>query len=155
MDADIVLAVLRALNQEEVAYKVIGAVAMNLHGLPRGTKDLDIFVAPDAENIARLRSALKSVFDDPCIDEITHADLAGDYPAVEYGPPLVGFHIDILTRLGEAFTYDTIEAETLRVEGVELSVATPAMLYRMKRDTVRPQDKADAARIRDRYQLEG
>jgi hypothetical protein len=29
------------------------------------------------------------------------------------------------------------------------------MLYRMKRDTVRPQDRADAARIRSAFDLEG
>jgi hypothetical protein len=28
------------------------------------------------------------------------------------------------------------------------------MLYRMKKDTVRPQDRVDAARIRDAFDLE-
>jgi hypothetical protein len=28
------------------------------------------------------------------------------------------------------------------------------MLYRMKRDTVRPQDKLDASALRDRFELE-
>jgi hypothetical protein len=52
------------------------------------TRDADVFVAPDEDNVARLRRALKSVFDDdPNVDEITAADLGGDYPAVEYTPP--------------------------------------------------------------------
>jgi len=33
-------------------------------------------------------------------------------------------------------------------------VATPRMLYRMKRDTVRPQDKIDASVLRERFHLE-
>lgn len=35
-----------------------------------------------------------------------------------------------------------------------LQVASPRMLYRMKMDTVRLQDRADAARIREAFDLE-
>ena len=74
--------ILQALAAEEVDYVLIGAVAMMAHGLVRGTEDVDFFVRPDAENIARLRKALRRVFpDDPAIDEISEKDLAGDYPA--------------------------------------------------------------------------
>ncbi len=58
---------------------------MAAHGLDRATRALDLFVAPDPDNIERLRSALRSVFDDPEIELITSEDLAGDYPAVQYG----------------------------------------------------------------------
>jgi len=40
------------------------------------------------------------------------------------------------------------------VEGVRARVATPRMLYRMKRDTIRPQDRMDAETIRQRFGLE-
>ena len=76
------LRVIAAFNAEGVDYVVIGGVAVNLHGLIRATEDLDVFVRPDAENIARLRRALRRVWDDPCIDEITAEDLGGDYPSV-------------------------------------------------------------------------
>src|SRR5436853_413421 len=105
MDYELTKRVLSALQANGVAYKVFGAVALNLHGLARATDDLDLFVAPEADNIARLRQALHSVFDDPCIDEITAEDLLGDYPAVQYVPPTDDFRIDILTRLGEIFDY--------------------------------------------------
>ena len=32
-----------------------------------------------------------------------------------------------------------------------MKVATPRMLYRMKRDTVREQDKVDARMLRERF----
>lgn len=74
---------LAALVAERVEFIVFGAVALMAHGLVRATEDLDIFVRADAENIARLRAALMRVYpDDPAIDEIVHADLAGDYPAI-------------------------------------------------------------------------
>ena len=87
MNADAVIAVLRALEREGVRYKVVGAVALNFVGLPRATQDLDIFVAANEENIGRLRAALRSVFDDPEIAGISAVDLAGDYPAIQYVPP--------------------------------------------------------------------
>jgi len=39
-------------------------------------------------------------------------------------------------------------------EGIRVPVATPRMLFRMKRDTVRPQDRADADRLRRQFKIE-
>ena len=39
------------------------------------------------------------------------------------------------------------------VEGIKVPVATPATLYRMKKDTVRPIDRADAAALREKFGL--
>ena len=154
MDGRLVIRLLHALHAEEVAYKVVGAVALNLHGLARATEDLDLFVDPGEENVARLRRALHRVFDDASIDEIEAADLAGDYPVIQYVPPTEGFHVDLLVRLGEAFGYDDIETDRIDVEGVPVPVASARMLYRMKHATVRPQDRADAARLKQKFRLE-
>jgi len=154
MDFDLIISVLRALGAKGVRYRIVGGVALNLQGLARATVDLDIFVSPDDDNIARLRAALQSVFADPEIDQITAEDLRGRYPAIQYVPPSGSFHIDILARLGEAFTFDQIDFEELEVEGVVVPVATPRMLYTMKKDTVRLQDRADADRLRRHYHLD-
>lgn len=154
MHVDVVLKVLTAFERENVRYKVVGAVAINLLGLARGTDDLDIFIEPAVENIERLKRALKSVFHDSSIDEISSEELLGDYPAVQYNPPEGMFHIDIVHRLGEAFHYDDIEVEVLDVEGIQVPVATPRMIYRMKKDTVRLQDRADAERLREHFKIE-
>lgn len=151
MDYDTTLDVLAALEREGVRYKIFGAVALNLHGLARATEDLDVFVAPERENIARLRKALRSVFDDPHIDEIDADDLLGDYPAVQYVPPEGSFHIDILTRLGEAFDFEGLESQRLDFGGLEVTVVTPLTLYQMKRATVRPKDWGDADQLRRRF----
>jgi len=124
-----------------------------LLGLARFTEDLDLFIDPDAENVERLKQALRSVFDDPDIDDIAAADLLGDYPAVQYVPPQEGFHIDILTRLGEAFRFADLDAMRLPLGDVMVSVASPLTLYRMKRNTVRLKDKADAEALRRRFDL--
>ena len=75
-------------------------------------------------------------------------------PAIQYVPPESDYWIDILSRLGEALRYADVEFEVVEVEGVSIRVATPRMLYRMKRDTVRPQDRADAQLLKQRFGLE-
>ncbi len=45
---------LRALDEHGVDCVVIGGVAVGLHGHARATKDLDIMIAPNPENVARL-----------------------------------------------------------------------------------------------------
>ena len=154
MDFEILKRVLAALEARGVRYAIIGAVAMNLHGLARSTEDLDIFVEPEAGNIDRLKLALHDAIDDPDIDEITAADLLGEYPAVQYVPPDGAFHLDILTRLGDAFAFSELETERVPYEDLLVTAVTPRMLYRMKRGTVRPKDAADAAAIRQRFRID-
>jgi len=150
--------ILAALEREDVRYVLIGAMAMAAQGLVRATHDLDFFVSPEPENVDRLKKAFKSLFDnDPNVDEISADDLAGDYPAIEYTPPHGRYSVDILSRLGEAFSYPDIESESeilTTAEGNQISVATPRMLYRMKRDTVRPQDRLDAQVIKEEFKIE-
>ena len=154
IDLDRLLALVRALNREGVEYSVVGAVALGLHGLARATEDVDLFVRPTPDNVARLRRALSAVWSDPDIDSIVASDLAGDYPAIRYGPPDGSFTLDLLSRLGERFGYDDIESATVELEGEPVRTATPRMLYVMKRDTVRPQDHADAAALRRAFDVE-
>ena len=153
MDFDVLKRVLAALEARGVRYAVFGAVALTIHGLARATEDLDLFLEPDASNIERLRMALHDAIDDPDIDDITAEDLLGDYPAVQYVPPGGAFRIDILTRLGEVYRFSDLETERVPYDDLTLTVVTPRMLYHMKRDTVRPKDKVDAAALRLRFDL--
>ncbi|MEM7244287.1 MAG: nucleotidyl transferase AbiEii/AbiGii toxin family protein [Acidobacteriota bacterium] len=154
VDYETLKKVLASLEDEKVEYAVFGAIAVNLHGLPRATEDLDIFIAPTEANVARLRMALRSVFDDPCVDDITAEDLLGDYPSVRYAPPEGDFYMDILTRLGELYRYEDIETVRVPFDDLEVTVATPQMLHQMKKGTVRPKDWGDAARLQERFGLE-
>jgi hypothetical protein len=143
-----------ALQGEKVDYVVIGPAALNAHGILRATEDVDMMVRPTEENVARLRRALRSVWDDAAIDGISAADLAGEYPAIRYGPPQGSLYIDIVARFGEAFAFDDVDSEVVDLNGAVVRVATPAALYRMKRGTVRPIDRADADALRRRFDIE-
>lgn len=42
-----------------------------------------------------------------------------------------------LARLGEAASFETVEAEIKEIDGTQISVATPSALYKLKKGTVR------------------
>ena len=153
MDFDVIKRLLESLEKEGVHYAIFGAVALNLHGLARFTEDLDLFLEPEASNIERFRVALRAVIDDPEIESITAEDLLGEYPAIQYIPPDGSFHIDILTRLGDAFSFYDLETERLAFQDIKVSVVTPRTLYKMKKDTVRLKDRVDAQMLKDRFGL--
>lgn len=146
--------VLRAFETAGLEYVLIGAAAMGFHGVVRATEDLDLFIRATQENIERLRAALRAVYqNDPHISEISSEDLLGEYPAVRYYPPSGDLYLDVLTRLGEVASFETVETEIKKVDGTQVRVATPSALYHLKRGTVRLQDKADAAALRERFNL--
>jgi hypothetical protein len=47
-----------------------------------------------------------------------------------------------------------LETERVDFDGIDVTVVTPRMLHRMKRAAVRPQDRADASRLADRFGFE-
>ena len=145
------MALLAAMEREGVRYVLIGSMAMAANGIVRATRDVDFAVASDEDNIERLRVALRSVFDDPSINEIDADELSGAYPVVQYLPPDESYSIYIIARLGDAYAFDDIEWHWMDVEGLRIKVATPRMLYAMKRDTVREQDRLDAQMLRQRF----
>jgi hypothetical protein len=153
MDFDEFLRVLAALERERVDYLLVGGAAVNLHGIVRMTEDVDLFVRPTRENLMSLLAALRSVWQDPELDELAPEDLLGDYPTLRYGPPDGGMVIDVLTRIGSKFRFEDLEGETVELDGVRIRVATPLTLIRMKQGTLRPGDQADAEALRKKFGL--
>ena len=155
MDRDEMIRILRAFEEVRLEYVLIGATAMGIHGLVRATEDVDLFIRATRENVERLKQAFRAVYsDDPNIDNIHADELLGDYPALRYYPPSGDLYFDVLTRLGEAASFDTVEAEVKEFEGIRVSVATPRALYQLKKSTVRPLDRRDAAALRQHFGLE-
>jgi hypothetical protein len=154
VDRDELLRVLRAFEAVRLDYVLIGATAMGLHGVVRATEDVDLIVRATPENIDRLRAAFRAAYpDDPHVDEISAADLLGDYPVLRYYPPSGDLYFDVITRLGDKASFDTVDAVFKDVEGIQVRVATPAALHRLKKGTVRPLDRQDAAALRERFGL--
>ena len=155
MDRDEIVRVLRAFETAGLEYVLIGATAMGFHGVVRATEDVDLFIKATPENVERLRAAFRAAYDaDPNIDDISAEDLLGQYPAIRYYPPSGDLYFDVLTRLGEVASFDSVAAEIMEIAGTRVRVATPAALYRLKKGTVRAKDRQDAAALRERFDLE-
>lgn len=135
-----------AFEDNNVEYILIGGFAVVLHGYPRLTQDIDIFIRPVQSNIDMLTVALKNVFDDPAIDDITLEELKR-YPVIRYGTP-DGFNIVLITNIGEAFSFENIQYEKHIVEGQPINIATTESLIKMKENTMRDIDRIDVQFLR-------
>ncbi len=131
---------LRAFVTADVRFLVVGAYALALHGRPRATGDLDLWVDATPENAARVMRAL-AVFGAP-LTEITEADLAR--PGVTYQMGVPPGRIDILTELtGLAFA-DAWPGRLRHTFGdIEVDFIGRAAFLSNKRATGRAKDLGD------------
>jgi hypothetical protein len=134
---------LAALSASGARYLIVGAHAMAVHGVPRGTQDLDIWIGADPGNAGRVWDALLS-FGAPLADlAITRDDLSRRDTVVQLGLPPA--RIDLLTGLSGLASFD--EAWQSRVMHEFGPVSAPfldrASLIRTKRASGRRKDLAD------------
>lgn len=136
------LDMLSALSEEGAEYLLVGAYALAVHGLPRATGDLDIWISTTPENRRRVRRALER-FGAP-LHELEEEDLAADDLVFQIG--LAPQRIDILTAIdGVDFEEAWPERFETEVAGQTFPVISRAHLARNKRASGRPQDLADLA----------
>ena len=135
------LRLIKSMEDEGVEYILIGGYAIILHGFLRATQDVDFFVNPSEENLNKLRKALKSVYKDDAIDEITSKELM-QYAVIRYGTE-DGFSIDLIARIGEAFQFSDLQYEKKVINGISLKIATAQTLYKLKKNTYREIDQMD------------
>ncbi len=148
---------LAGLTEARADFLVVGAHALSWHGYPRSTGDLDILVAPTAENAARVFRAL-ALFGAPLAAlGITEGTLGTEGMVCQIGVP--PRRIDILTRLS-GVTFE--EAWQSRVVGRWSGLAVPVLgrsaLIAYKKATGRPKDLADVSELEkppDRSPLPG
>ncbi len=92
---------LRAFVAHDVRFLIVGAYALALHGRPRATGDLDVWVDATPENASHVIRALAS-FGAP-MEQISELDFSR--PGVVYQLGVAPGRIDILTTL-TGITFD-------------------------------------------------
>ena len=127
------------LNAKGVDYLVVGGYALAAHGHPRYTGDIDFWVRPTSENIARLLTAL---------NDFGFGSLglgAGDFDAdtvVQLGQP--PRRIDLLTAIdGVEFEACFARREQVELAGVRLNIIGLEDFKANKRAAGRLKDLAD------------
>jgi len=131
---------LRAFTAADVRFLIVGAYALALHGRPRATGDLDVWVDPTPENAACVMRALKE-FGAP-LRSVSEADF--NQPGVTYQIGVPPGRIDLLTDL-TGLTFAEAWPDRLRrpFGDIEVDFIGRAAFIRNKRATGRPKDLGD------------
>jgi len=52
--------------------------------------------------------ALRALYGDPLVDDISTADLLGEYPTVRYYPSTGNLYFHVMTRVGEVASFERL-----------------------------------------------
>lgn len=131
---------LLAFARHQVRTLVVGGHAVSLHAKPRTTKDLDLWLAPDRDNIERACLALTE-FGIPA-SLVTQLRSAAPDEIVWMGR--VPARVDFLQSIpGVSFEEAWPNRVSIELEGESIAFIGKADLIANKRATGRPQDLHD------------
>jgi len=134
------LDMLHALSAENARFLLVGAHARAIHGTPRATGDLDIWIRRDPDNARRLYRALAR-FGAP-LEGISETDL--QEPDMVFQIGVSPNRIDLLTDLtGVDFDHAWPNRKTIVFKGLEIGVIGREDFLINKRATGRLRDLAD------------
>ena len=153
------LGILRRLNEIRLAYVVVGGVAVNLHGIPRMTYDLDLLVALDDDALGRLVQTLDVWgFSPRAPVPLAHLAVASHRESWIRDKGMKAFSVvnpawavsEIDLILDAPVDYETARrrARIVSMQGVDVPIIALEDLIRMKADTGRAQDEADIRHLR-------
>lgn len=130
-----------------VEFVIVGAYALALHGAPRASGDIDLFVRPSTSNAQRVVNGLTR-FGAPLESSgVTAADFV--QPGAVYQIGIPPRRIDLMTQIsGVSFDEAWASRVTAEVDGRTVAFIGRAALLRNKEASGRPKDIADAARLR-------
>ena len=134
------------LNSNDVKYMVVGGYALAIHGHPRYTKDIDIWILMDVENARKVVQVLKEFgFSELGLKE---EDFLTPENVIQLGYPPC--RIDILTQAtGLDFRESYPRRLEVEIDGVQMNIIGFEDLKKNKRSTGRLQDLADIERLED------
>jgi len=136
---------LSALSAADAEFLVVGAHALAVHGVPRATGDLDLWVRGTPENARKVLAAL-GVFGAPLFD-LTVEDLSR--PGIVFQIGVAPCRIDILTSIsGVEFDEAWPQRHEMELGGVRFGVLSREHLVRNKLATGRPKDLIDVESLK-------
>ncbi len=131
---------IQSLNDNHVRYLVIGGYAVALHGHPRYTKDLDVWIESNAENIDKLLQALDQ-FGFGSLG-LKLKDFKNPDEVIQLGYP--PNRIDLLSGI-EGVDFDQCYQSRVQlvIDNITLNLIDLENLKKNKKATGRTQDLAD------------
>ena len=134
----------RELNQRGALYVVVGGFAIRAANYVRRTMGVDLLVAADLENEAKVFSAL-STLPDNAVRELQPGELQ-QYNVIRVGDEIL---VDLMRSAGGIDYAEAAKDVVIReVDGVPIPFASPRLLWRMKAVTHRAKDAGDLVFLR-------
>jgi hypothetical protein len=134
----------RELNRRGAKYVVVGGFAIIAAGYPRLTTDVDLMVAVDAENEAKVFAALATLPDN-AVRELQPGELQ-QYNVIRIGDEIL---VDLMRSAGGIDYAEAAKHVVVHeIDGVPIPFASPRLLWRMKAVTHREKDAADLVFLR-------
>ena len=132
------------LNENDVKYLIVGGYALALHGHPRYTKDLDIWIEMSPENADKIMKALEK-FGLASL-ELKPEDFLEKNQIIQLGYP--PNRIDLLTALKDV-EFDECYATRVQVtiQNIKINFIDIDNLKKNKLATGRLQDLADVEKL--------
>ena len=129
----------RDLNGLGARYLVIGGFALRAAGYDRHTMDVDLLIEATPGNEQRVFAALAKLPDQAAL-ELQPGDVAR-YGVVRVADEIV---VDLMSS-ASGIEYNEACTDVLirEISGVRIPFASPRLLFRMKRSSVRDKDAAD------------
>lgn len=142
---------LSLFRKYDVRYLIVGGYAVMKYSEPRYTKDVDVWIATDAENASLVYAALTE-FGAP-LANLTASDFTQEGYFYQMGrPPL---RVDVMMSLpGVEFEEAWKNREAVELDGLEILFISRRDLIMAKKASGRPQDKIDLDRLREAEQLD-
>jgi len=121
------------LIKNQVEYLVVGGYAVSIHGYPRYTGDLDIWINPTPKNSVKVLD---------CLNELTENDFIKEYGIIQLGYPPV--RIDIINTL-DGVTFDECfqNKSIIEIDGLSVYIISLNDLIKNKKTIARPRDIDD------------
>lgn len=146
--------IFKELNELKIDYLVVGGLAVNFHGVPRMTYDIDLMILLEAENVSKLVAKLTNWGYRPKVP-INPKDLADEAKRnswiQEKGMKAVNFYSEILP-IGEIdivfdspIPYSELKSRAVMIEIEEEKIPTISIhdLIKLKQKSGRKQDITD------------
>jgi hypothetical protein len=149
---------LEQFHKNNIRYLIVGGLAVNLHGVPRVTQDLDIVIATERENILRMNGILKELGYLPRLpvnpDEMADSETVKQWTEERNLKAFSFYHekenykvLDIILvhplDFNKAFSHKTVKS----AGGIDINLVSLDDLITMKAASGRGQDLSDIAML--------
>ncbi len=149
----------RCLHEHRVRYLLVGGLAMNLHGVPRMTMDVDIVLALDDANLETFFACARKLGLKPQapvpLESLKDPQQRKTWIETKHmiafalnAPGTSGATVDVLIHHPLNIDAALAAAVSRDVDGVPVTLCSIRDMIALKRDTGRRQDEADIEHLR-------